>query len=74
MITKEHFRKIVGDLIRETRTQKLQISQNALADRCDMERTYISSIERGEKNVSFYAIYKIISALEIDPTEFFNKI
>lgn len=74
MIEKDNFRVIVGELIRNIRTQKLKISQTELANRCYLERTYISSIERGEKNISFYAMYKIIEALEIDPTDFFNQI
>ena len=72
-IEKENFKRIVGDLIRENRT-KIGLTQQTLGDLTDMERTYIGAIERGEKNLSFYTMYKIFKALEIDPSDFINKI
>jgi transcriptional regulator with XRE-family HTH domain len=73
-IEKENFKYIVGNLIRKIRLEK-SLTQNELADKSNIERSTVSSIERGEKNVSFYTMYKIIMALEIDDiTEFFNQI
>lgn len=73
-IEKENFTRIVGDLIRKEREEKAHISQERLGDLTNYDRTYIGAIERGEKNVSFYAIYKILAALKVDPTDFFNRI
>lgn len=45
------------------------LSQEALADRAELHRTYISSIERAERNVSLENIFRIATALEVDPRQ-----
>lgn len=45
------------------------ISQDALAARCDLHRTYVSGIERGERNVSFGNLVKLAGALGVRPSE-----
>ncbi len=72
-IEKENFTRIVGDLIREIRTGK-NMTQEKLGGLTGYDRTYIGSVERGEKNVSFYAMCKIFKALEADPTDFIKQI
>ena len=44
-------------------------SQEELAGKCDLHRTYISDIERGERNVSIENVERISNALDIDPSE-----
>ena len=44
-------------------------SQEALAFECDLDRTYIGGIERGERNVSLLNICRIAKALGVDPRE-----
>ena len=51
-----------GKTVRKLRMQQ-NISQEAFADRCDLHRTYISDIERGQRNLSLENIEKIASAL-----------
>ena len=42
------------------------LSQEALADLCDLDRTYISGIERKRRNLSIRNIQRIADALEVD--------
>ena len=59
-----------GFLVRTQRNRK-NLSQEELAHLCGLDRTYIGSVERGERNVSLLNIHKIASALEIDVKELF---
>lgn len=43
--------------------QELGISQEELADRCELHRTYIGSVERGERNISVDNMEVISKAL-----------
>lgn len=47
----------------------LGLSQEKLALDCGLDRTYISSVERGKRNVSLINIHKLAGALGISPTE-----
>ena len=49
------------------------LSQEQLADKCGLHRTYIGSVERGERNVSLDAIEKIAKALNVEIEELFSK-
>lgn len=53
-----------GRKIREERN-KLGISQEELAERAGVHRTYIGMLERGEKNITLKNIKKIAKALKI---------
>lgn len=55
-----------GSVIRRRRVA-LGISQEELADKCGLHRTYISEIERGLKSASLKAITLIAEALETRP-------
>jgi transcriptional regulator with XRE-family HTH domain len=52
----------LGDVIR-LRRLALRLSQEELGDRCGLHRTYIGSIERGERNISLQNIVRIAHAL-----------
>lgn len=43
----------------------LGISQEALADRCGFDRTYISMLERGTRNPAFLNLLRVAHGLEI---------
>lgn len=68
-----NIQKRFGDKLREFRKQK-RISQEELAFKSGLHRTYISDIERGTRNVSLKNIEKIAKALNISKKELFNKI
>lgn len=55
-----------GDRVRDFRKQRGH-SQEELADLCGLHRTYIGSVERGERNVTLLNIYKIAKALSVKP-------
>ena len=54
-----------GNTLRQIRLER-GYSQEQLADRADLHRTYIGSIERGEQNISLRNISKLAQALSID--------
>jgi len=43
------------------------ISQETLADRANIHRTYIGGIERGERNPTLTMIYRLAEALQVPP-------
>ncbi len=57
-----------GDNLRRVRNVR-GISQEKLADEAHLHRTYISSVERGERNVTLVTIEKLAKALKVSMTE-----
>ena len=62
---------LVGKRVKELRNKK-RINQEELADLCDLDRTYITSVECGKRNISIVNIEKIAKALNVSLSEFFN--
>ena len=60
-----------GRRVRELRKER-GLSQEAFADRCGLDRTYISGIERGRRNVSLRNIDVIAQALGVSVSELTN--
>lgn len=60
-----------GQHVRNVRV-KTGLSQEGLAAMCELDRSYIGGVERGERNVSLLNIKKIADALGISPREFFD--
>jgi len=54
----------LGSTIRKHRLDK-KISQEGLGYKCNLHRTYIGSIERGERNISLLNIVTIAKALDM---------
>lgn len=62
----------IGLRIKELR-EKQEMSQKDLAYAADLDRSYIASIENGQRNVSIVNIEKITTALNTTLKEFFNN-
>jgi transcriptional regulator with XRE-family HTH domain len=58
----------LGNQIREYRS-KQNFSQEKLAFESGLDRTYIGSVERGERNISALNLRKIAKALKVKPLE-----
>ena len=54
----------IGKRIRTLRNET-GISQEDFAKKCDLDRTYISDVERGERNISIINLNKIAKSLKI---------
>lgn len=61
----------IGFRIKELR-HNAGISQEALADLANLDRTYINSVENGKRNISIINIEKISRALNVSTSQFFN--
>ena len=63
----------VGAMVRQLRLAA-NMSQEEFAERCGVHRTYIGSIERGEKAITLETAQKIVDALSISLSQFFQKL
>ena len=63
--------KKVGKRIR-TRRHELGLSQEKLAFKCRLHRTYISDVERGTRNISIENLEKIAKALDVKTRDLFD--
>lgn len=50
------------------------ISQEELALRCGLDRTFISLLERGKRNATIVTLFKISKTLEFNPSDFIKEI
>lgn len=62
------FLERVGFRVRERRTA-MKLTQAQLAENCGLHRTFIGSVERGERNVALLSLRKIATALRVTPAE-----
>ena len=62
---------LFGEVIREIRKEK-KLSQEELANKSGLHRTYIGMVERGEKNISLKNISKLSKGLELPIPEKFK--
>jgi transcriptional regulator with XRE-family HTH domain len=65
-MNKKTLRLLFAKNIRKVRLER-KLSQEALADLCELHRTYIGSVERGERNVSIDNIERIACSLKVSP-------
>lgn len=52
--------------------ERLGVSQEELADRAGIHRTYLGGVERGERNIGLQNIVRIARALGVSPAALFK--
>ena len=62
----------VGQRIKELRNE-IGISQEALGNKAEIDRTYVTDVENGRRNISIENLYKLVNALDIEFKDFFNS-
>jgi transcriptional regulator with XRE-family HTH domain len=68
----EKIKRRFGARVRVLRKAK-GLSQEDLALACELDRTYIGGVERGERNISLINIHRIASALKVYPSELLSN-
>ena len=68
-------KKILKNISRNMKIyrNKNGLSQEKLAEKCNLHRTYIGAVERAEKNLTIKSLVKIANALEIDIEMLFKQ-
>lgn len=66
-------KKIFGEVLKEYRL-KYKMSQEQLASLCDLDRTYISLLERGKRNATVEVLFSLCKSLNVEPSEFVSQI
>lgn len=65
------FNELVGKRITTLRNKK-NLSQQKFANEADIERSYLTHVEKGRKNISMNTLKKITAALDVSLKEFFD--
>ena len=68
----KHFLQQLGFRLRERRAA-MNLTQADLAEKCGLHRTFIGSVERGERNVSVLNLRMIAKALRIAMEDLFTE-
>lgn len=72
MLQESEIKVQFGTKIRYLREQR-NISQEKLGDLCGLDRTYVSSVERGRRNVSLVNIFRLAKGLDVPAHELLSS-
>jgi transcriptional regulator with XRE-family HTH domain len=64
--------EIVGINLREIREER-GLSQEDFAEVCGLHRNYLSSIERGERNITLDTLSQIAAAINVSPIQLLSR-
>ncbi|MEQ9372879.1 MAG: helix-turn-helix transcriptional regulator [Coleofasciculus chthonoplastes F3-SA18-01] len=64
--------QVVASNLRQLR-QEIGISQEELAEKCGLHRTYVGAIERSERNITLQTLEKLAVSLEVSPLDLLKK-
>lgn len=67
-LEEQEFLRELGSRIRQRR-EAANLTQEQLGERCDLHRTFIGSVERGERNISILNLRTIARALRVSLSE-----
>lgn len=65
--------KAFGEILRELRVHQ-RLTQEALAEKSELDRTFISMLERGERQPSLSSLFKLASALNTEVSHILKKL
>lgn len=71
-MTSRRLNDLVAVNLRRIR-QAAGLSQEELAAKCGVHRTYVGSVERGERNITLDTLEKLARALEVEPLELVRR-
>jgi transcriptional regulator with XRE-family HTH domain len=67
-LTEQQCLDIVGNKIRSCRKSR-KLTIQGLADKCEVDYSQISRMERGLLNFTYFTLLKVAAALDVDPKE-----
>jgi len=70
---KEGINETFGKVIKQLREER-GLSQQELADYSELDRSYISDMERGRYNPTLNTVYKLAEILKVKPNEILQKV
>ncbi|HEY6335339.1 MAG TPA: helix-turn-helix transcriptional regulator [Alphaproteobacteria bacterium] len=65
-------RKVIGENLRRSRVSQ-DLTQEVVAERMGLDRAYISGLERGERNPTAITLWRLATALGIEPAELLKR-
>lgn len=68
---KNNFQVLFGKQLEKQRTLK-KLSYRQLAQRCDLDHSDLSKMEKGERNIKLSSVLQLCIGLNIHPRELFN--
>ena len=68
----DNIKQKIGERIKEIRVEK-KLSQETVALNSGIERSFMTHIENGRRNVSVETLEKVLTGLEISFSDFFNS-